>query len=187
MNTDLSLLKRIYIIGTSGCGKTTLGRQLAEALRCEHRQLDEFYWNPGWQPVENEVFLERLNAFVAQDSWILDGNFRRYHPYILPRATMIIWLDYSFPRIMYRIIKRTFVRSVKKEQLYNGNFETIRKGFFSLDSIILWAVKTFGQHRRVYPELERERKAAGEVFIRFSHPRQAEEFLVKIQDKENYT
>lgn len=180
MDVNYSQLKRIYIIGTSGCGKTTFGQKLGEALGIEARQIDEFFWKPGWVKISNEALVEKLTPFIGRDEWILDGNYQRMQPHIFPRATMVIWLDYSFARIMYRITKRTVSRSFTGEELYNGNRESIRNAFFSTDSIILWAVKTFGLHRRKYRLLAQERRDAGEVFIRFSHPRQAEDFLTMV-------
>lgn len=175
-------LRRILVIGTSGCGKTTFAASLGSILRIKSTQLDELYWNAGWQPVENSVFLKRLDNVLSRETWILDGNFRRIQPRILKRATTVIWLDYSFARIMYRIIKRTFIRSVTGEKLYNDNFETLQKGFFSRDSIILWAVKTFGVHRREYTKLMAGRRSAREECFRFSSPREADKFLSTIRD-----
>ena len=40
-------MQRILVIGSSGTGKSTLARQLAQA-RAAVIHLDQEYWQPGW-------------------------------------------------------------------------------------------------------------------------------------------
>jgi hypothetical protein len=40
-----------------------------------------------------------------------------------------------------------------REELWNGNRETWREAFFSRDSIILWALRTYHRRRKEYPVL----------------------------------
>ncbi len=81
-----------------------------------------------------------------------DGNFMQVRDLIWERATHLVWLNYSFPRILGRVLIRTLARIIRRERLYNDNRETLFKAFCTSDSIIWWAVKTFRPYRRRYRE-----------------------------------
>ncbi len=58
---------QILVIGASGCGTTTLGRELASRLRCTHLDLDDYYWlrtSPPFQQKRDPA--ERLDL-VSRD------------------------------------------------------------------------------------------------------------------------
>jgi hypothetical protein len=42
-------------------------------------------------------------------------------------------------------------RGIRREELWNGNRESLRSHFMSKDSLFLWLLKVHGQHRREYP------------------------------------
>ena len=69
------------------------------------------------------------------------------------RASTIIWLNYSFPRVLLRGLGRTVKRSLTRELLYTGNRESFRKSFFSRDSILRWLGTSYPEHRRAYREI----------------------------------
>lgn len=141
---------RISIVGTSGSGKTTLARQLSARLAIPHIELDGLFWEPNWQGAETEVFVERVEAAIAADSWVIDGNYRRVRSQIWERANVIVWLDLSRPLVMRRILWRTAQRVLRRQELWNGNRETLLQVLCSRNSIIAWAWKTHPQRRLEY-------------------------------------
>jgi adenylate kinase family enzyme len=56
-------MHRIHLIGGSGAGKTTLGRQWAAQLGLPFTDLDDLYREPGWHQVGH--------AELAQDGWVV--------------------------------------------------------------------------------------------------------------------
>lgn len=147
-------MRRIHIVGTSGSGKTTLARQLAALLDIPHVEMDAFQWQPGWAPLDKEIFRERLAEALAGDGWIVDGNYFAYRDLTLARADTIIWLDYPLPLVLWRVSVRTGRRLVQRTELWNGNRERLRS-VFSRDSIILWALTSYGHNRHRYREMMR--------------------------------
>jgi len=86
---------RIAIIGCGGSGKTTVGRRLAEALHAPVTHLDAVYYDDEWNTLPKEKFAALQEELVAQDHWVIDGNYASTLPIRLRRATMVIFLDLS--------------------------------------------------------------------------------------------
>lgn len=144
---------RIYVVGTSGVGKSTLGQRLAVELGLDHIELDKLYWGPDWTPRDEDEFRSSLNTRTAGPAWAVTGNYAMYRSDFLDRVTHVVWLNYSAIAIARQLIPRTFCRAWTGERMYGGCVETFRRSFFSRESILLWAVTTFRSNRRVYRSL----------------------------------
>ena len=134
---------RINIIGNSGCGKTTLGRALADSLNCGFHELDDLHWGPNWTERPLEELRAGVESIVAEQAWVIDGNYEsKVRDLIWPRAHLVVWLDFSLPRSLYQLFGRTVRRAVYKERLWRaGNVENFREIFFSKESLFLWTIK----------------------------------------------
>ncbi len=145
-------MRRIVIGGTSGSGKTTLARELATLLDIPHVELDAFQWQPGWTPLDKDIFRDQLALALAGDDWVVDGNYFGYHDLTHARADTLVWLDYPLPLVLWRVSVRTARRLIERTELWNGNRERLRS-VFSRDSIILWALTSYGRNRRRYHQM----------------------------------
>ncbi|HEX8832853.1 MAG TPA: hypothetical protein VF719_01570 [Abditibacteriaceae bacterium] len=143
---------RIVVIGTSCSGKTTLARQLSQQLHIPHIELDALHWKPNWVPTPREELRPLVENAIAIDNWTLDGNYAATRDLVWSRATTIIWLDYPLHLVLRRAIRRTFKRVVYREELWNGNRESLRTTL-SRDSILVWVLKTYRKNHREYRAL----------------------------------
>ncbi|MGE5334483.1 MAG: AAA family ATPase [Nitrososphaerota archaeon] len=142
-------MRRIHVVGTSGSGKTTFAHRIAERLNMQHVELDALHWQPGWTPTETDVLRARIAQEISGDGWVVDGNYSALRDIIWARADTVIWLDYTLPVVCWRIISRTTRRMISRTELWNGNRESLRS-VFSRDSIVLWALSTWGKNRHRY-------------------------------------
>ena len=99
-------MERILIIGCGGAGKSTLARQLGEKTGLPVVHLDKLYWRPGWQHVTREEFDKLLDEVLAQEAWIMDGNFNRTIQRRLERCNTVIYLDFSRTACLWGVFKR---------------------------------------------------------------------------------
>ena len=181
-------LARINVIGTSGSGKSTLALKLAEKLKSRYIELDRLFWNPNWQPVELDIFKQRVADEIAKepgrpDRWILDGNYSSKTEAIKwARATTVIWLDYSFGRTLKQATSRAFQRAWQQTEIWpgTGNRESFSKLFFSHDSIVLWTLISYHKVRRRYAAKMSSEQFAHIDFVRLQNPRQTAAFLGSI-------
>jgi len=142
-------MRRVNVIGSSCAGKSTFARRLASALAVPHVELDHLHWEPGWVEVSTEAFLKRVAVATQGEGWVVDGNYSVSREVFWPRVDTVVWLDYSFPRVLWRSLTRTWNRIVKGETCCNGNRESVWRTF-SRDSIVLWVIRTHGRRRREF-------------------------------------
>lgn len=171
-----SLPQRICVIGTSGVGKTTLADRISQRLMIPHVELDYLYWEANWVEPPLDVFRSRVESSLVGNSWIVDGNYSKVRDMVWGNADTLIWLDYSFPVVMSRILWRTFYRLVTQQEVCNGNYETWKKAL-SKDSVILWALQTYHRRRREYPILFKKPEYSHLNIVRLSSPQAAKDWL----------
>ena len=181
MGTGLVMREfRINVTGTTGSGKTTMGRNLAQRLGVPHVELDALHWDPNWTEAPNEVFRERTSKALAGDEWVVDGNYSAVRDIVWTKANIVVWLDYSLPVIMARLWRRSIRRLRSQEELWNGNRETFRNLFLSRDSLFLWALQTYQKRRRDYPVLFNMPQHAHLTVVHLKSPREAVEWLSRV-------
>lgn len=99
-------MERIMIIGCGGAGKSTLARQLGEKLGLPVVHLDQLFWRPGWVNVSREEFDSLHREALAQERWIMDGNFDRTMDERIKRCDTAIYLDFSRFACLMGVCKR---------------------------------------------------------------------------------
>jgi len=178
---------RINVIGTSGSGKTTFGRQLAETLDLPFLEMDAIFWGPDWYSPPDDEFFPRLTKLLEGENWVLDGNYTRTLPIKWVQVDVVIWLNYNFIRTIYQAIRRALTRLFSQEELWpnTGNRESLKK-LFSRDSILWWTISTYTRHvKRNAAYLDAE-QYSHITFHRIRSPGQAARFLVKVQNDPDY-
>jgi adenylate kinase family enzyme len=146
-------MQRIVVVGSTGSGKSTLAQQLSERLHIPHIELDSLNWEENWHPSPDNVFRKRVDLATGVNCWIVDGNYSKVRDLVWSRADTLIWLDYNFIVIFWRLLWRSIHRVFSRELLWGKNRETWRQVFFSRDSLFVWLVKTYSRRRKEYPEL----------------------------------
>ena len=108
--------------------------------------------------------------------WRRRSSYSVVRDLVWPRATAIVWLDYSFARVFFRVFRRTVRRAFTRETLFGGNRESWRMSFLSRESILLWMITHYHSRRREYTDL-----ASSYPFRIFRRPRDTERWLDGVQ------
>ena len=170
---------RINFVGTSGCGKSTVGKHIAERLNVPYIQLDELFWKPNWAESTDEELYPKLEKSLSADEWVLDGNYNRTTSIKWKRVQMVVYLDLPFHIVLYRIIRRSLLRGIWNEELWHGNKETLWKHLFTRDSMILWTIKRFSMNRKRYTELFEKPEYSHIKFVRLCSDKEVEDFVTR--------
>ena len=87
-------MKRILVIGCPGSGKSTFSEVLAKKLDLPLYHLDLFFWNEDKTTVPLPDFLRHLRHVLAEDRWIIDGNYGSTMELRVAACDTVFFLDY---------------------------------------------------------------------------------------------
>ncbi len=102
-------MQRVLVMGCSGSGKSTFGRQLADRLGLPFVSIDQIFWQPGWREPKPEEFAAKMTLEAEKPAWVMDGNYTRNGAGELrrARADTIVWFDLPRWVCMLSIIHRS--------------------------------------------------------------------------------
>jgi len=175
--TTTTLPLRINVVGSSGSGKSTTARLIADRLNVPYIEIDALFWKPNWTESTETELNDKLTQTLAAEAWVLDGNYARTVPIKWQRAQMIVWLDLPYWLIMYQVITRTLRRSLQQEELWSGHRESLWKAFIQKDSVIYWSLTNLSRIRRRYLKAMEDPQFAHLQFIRLRSRGDVRHFL----------
>jgi adenylate kinase family enzyme len=109
-------MRRIAVIGNGGGGKSTLARAVGQHLGIPVHEVDEVQWLLGWRRAPLDEVARTLEAWAAEDLWIIDG-FGPW-PVIdrrMGRADTIVYVDLPFRTHLWWAAKRQVVSVVRRK------------------------------------------------------------------------
>lgn len=167
------MASRIAVVGGSGSGKSTVARLLAERHDLAYVELDALHWGPNWTPCPDDELRARVEAAIAGEAWVVDGNYTgKLGELVLERAELVVWLDLPLRVTLPRLWSRTRRRMREQTVLWGGNRENWRDVLFSRNSLFLYTLRVHLTKRRHYEE----RLARYEI-VRLRSRRQIEHWL----------
>ena len=131
-----TLGSRICIIGGSACGKSTLCARLGNIYDLPVTHLDQIYHEPvgNWVPRPRDEFVALHDAVIAQDRWVMDGNYTSTFPQRFERSTAIIDIRMNRFGAAWRWIKR-YCDNKTQARPRTGQPEQLAEKF---NPIMLW-------------------------------------------------
>jgi adenylate kinase family enzyme len=152
-------MRRVNVRGTSGSGKTTTSRRLAQVLGVPFIELDALHHGPNWSGPTAMEFRARVEPAIADapNGWVIDGSYAsKLGDLVLERADTLVWLDLPLHVSLRRLWRRTWRRILRKEELWAGNRESIRAAFLVRDSLFAVTIKRHHSGRgRIRERIER--------------------------------
>ena len=166
----------IFVVGTSGSGKSTVAKRISAALGHKHVEIDALLWLPNWTQRDSSELAKLLQAELAQGPIVMDGNFATKG--ITPReGDVLIFLDYPRWRIISRLIRRSLARVILRQELWSGNREEFKFLISSDPEInpILHAFKTHSSRHHSYTKLLEESYGTSNHIVK--NPKQLRKLL----------
>lgn len=168
-------MRRVAVIASaSGNGKTTVGRELAARMGVPFVELDALVHGPGWVETPDALLAQQLAPILASQGWVIDGAYRRkLGDLVLEAADVVLWLDLPIRVWLPRLAYRTARRLSGREQIWNGNCESLRGAVWGRDSLFGHALRSHFSCRRewpaalsAYPVVRLRTPAGVEAFLR---------------------
>lgn len=165
---------KILVIGSPGAGKSHFSGLISEISGIELFHLDRLYWLPGWVPVHDTEFDQRLDIVLSGEKWIIDGNYQRTLNKRYEAADTILYLDFNRYLCLYRSIKRTIANKETRTDITEGCEEHLNLEFLK------WIWNYPSRNRDETMELLKASK--GKKIRIFRKPSQLEGFVKELRD-----
>jgi hypothetical protein len=114
--------------------------------------------------------------------WVVDGNHSAVREMVWDKADTVVWFDLGYATTLWRTVRRTFRRTLTREELWNGNREPF-SDLWSLNSessIIAWTATRHRVYRRRYSEAERDPRWTHLRFDRLRSQAEVDGFLAGV-------
>ncbi len=165
---------RIVLHGVTGSGKSTLAARIAALTGAPHVSVDDLMWRPGWVQLTDEEQVEAIRPWAELPAWVMDSLWSATRPVVLPRADLLVALDFPRRVSLARLLRRTWRRLRTGEEFCGGNTESWR-GTFSSDSILAWHVRSFRTKHATIAAWAAD--TSGPPVVRFTSPHQVDAWL----------
>jgi adenylate kinase family enzyme len=167
------------VASAGGNGKTTVGRELARRLDdVPFIEPDALVHGPGWTETPDAELRAEVEPIVASDGWVIDGTYQwKLGDLVLGTADLVVWLDLPIRIWLPRLVRRTVRRIRGREQLWNGNRETLRSAVWSRESLLIWPLRMHIRRRREWPHA-----LAAYPIVRLKTPADVDAFLAAVAD-----
>lgn len=121
-------LQRICFIGPSSSGKSTLAEKLGKKLNYPVLHMDQIAHVPGtdWQRCPIDETIQKHDAFICQDAWIVEGNYGKMMPQRFSRADVVIFHEFNRLGCLWRYIRRTLRNDKSRAGRLEGGIERLK-------------------------------------------------------------
>ncbi|MBT3994695.1 MAG: hypothetical protein HOF01_02760 [Chloroflexi bacterium] len=115
-------IRKIFITGGAGVGKTTLGKQLSDRIDVPFIELDDVMWNldENGDAASTEVRKVRVSEIVGQQSWIVEGSYVGPAQDLWRDAELVIFMEASVGIVMWRLFLRHLKAELKRNNKHKG-------------------------------------------------------------------
>lgn len=128
-------MKKIYIIGPVGAGKTTLAKEISKKYEIQMYQLDKVVWDDDNDNTKrsNEEIQKIFEEIIEKDSWIIEDVGRKIFAEGVKQADIVYYIDLPSKVIYRRCILRWIKQKLGKEEY---NYKPTLKGLIQM---LKWA------------------------------------------------
>ncbi len=171
-------MKKVYIMGSGGTGKTTLSKLLMQKYKYPYLELDDIYWdnskdNKAYNvKTDKQVRDKILQEFLEKNqTWIIDGVYYKEWVYsIFKSVDMVLILKPWFLLSQLRCIKRDIIKSFNGEKV---------GGIVALYHLLKWNIK---YRYMVLPVVERYLKEK-KIPYQILHTKEIEKLIADLRSQ----
>ena len=173
----ITIMEKVLLIGPGGAGKSTFAKEIGELTGIPVVHLDALYWKPGWIETSKDDWKRVVEGLLAQESWIIDGNYGGTLDLRLAAADTIIFFDLPPLLCIWRFLKRRI-------KFHNKNRPDMTEGCSErIDwSFIKW-IYNYRRDRRPGIMQKLEAVKSEKTIVIFNSPHAVSKFTESIRGK----
>lgn len=122
LNIESQQAPRVFIVGCSGSGKTTVARDIAGRYDLKLHELDFIAWDRDGDgsllPYETR---QQIAEELSQgDGWVAEGIYLGWTAPFMERAHVIVWMDVPMRVALWRVFWRHFRAELRRDNQFPG-------------------------------------------------------------------
>lgn len=134
-------MSKFWIIGPPGSGKSTLAKLIAEKKQIAWYELDTFFWGKNWEKINPIEVKKSLQSTVTNEEFVLDGYYEFLFD-IIDTDYIVVFITKPLPILLFRILRRSFCRILRKEKVCGENYESLNF-LFSKEGLFRYTISQF--------------------------------------------
>ena len=87
------MIKKVIVVGCSGSGKSVFSRSFASLTGLPLYHLDNIWWREDGTNISREEFDAHLSKILAEEEWIIDGNYKRTMERRMAACDTVVFFD----------------------------------------------------------------------------------------------
>jgi adenylate kinase family enzyme len=99
-------MKKVAIVGCGGSGKSHVARALGDVLDAPVTHLDAAFYDDEWNELPVEKFAAVQRDLVAQEKWVIDGNYNSTLQIRLEACDTVVLMDVSTLAALWGVFSR---------------------------------------------------------------------------------
>jgi adenylate kinase family enzyme len=122
--------KKIYILGTSGTGKSTLAKEISIKKNIPCFDLDDISWEIKYtKKSSNEIRKLKLMNIISNKSWIIEGVYGSWVEQAIKESDLVVWIVLPFHTLSLRLLKRYIKRKKQERESFKDLINLIKYVF----------------------------------------------------------
>lgn len=162
------------VIGYSSSGKSTFAKRLAQVYHYPVLHIDRIFFGPNWVERDKSTVESEIRAFMKQDTWIIDGLYRKMATERFEVADQIFVFDFNRFKCLYgAIVRRIRHHNQNRDSIADGCKERLNLSF-------IWWILFEGRTRKTKDLLKGYRQQYPKKVVVFRNRKQANQYLASI-------
>ncbi len=128
-------------------------------------------------------FAGAVERALADDAWVVEGNYRKVRAVYWSRVELLVWLDLPLWVANWRVLRRSLRRVRSSEPLWGTQRESFRHSVLSYDSLWIWNIRVHRRRRRLYTVLAAELEHRGGQALRLRSQREVDQWLERLANQ----
>ena len=121
------MVRRVYILGNSGSGKSYLAKKISKILKIPHYDLDGIFFYRKYDKKRSEKNREKLfENLCKKKKWILEGAYSSWVDKGIKKSDLVIFLEVPSYKAAYRTLKRFKKRKGKHKETWKDFLVLLR-------------------------------------------------------------
>ncbi len=112
--------RKVFVVGCSGSGKTTVARILATRFEVQLHELDFIAWDSDGALLPYDSRVSIADRLSSSNGWVAEGTYLGWTSAFMERADVIVWMDVPLRVALWRVFWRHLRAELRRDNRFPG-------------------------------------------------------------------